>query len=106
MIRQAHALGEYAPELDIRYEDVLDQGYEGLEQWNDEWTQLADVLRDALRDEYSDASPADMDEALSSVLDSMSPAESFNFAKALKQIETGAQQALSDPVVGQIVRTE
>jgi hypothetical protein len=46
-----------------------------------------------------------MEDALSNVLESMSPAESFNFAKALKQIETGAQQALSDPVVGRVVRT-
>lgn len=105
MIQETYELGEYAPELDPPYEDVeLEQAYEGPEGWSDEPAQPADVLRDALRDEYSDASPADMDEALGSVLDSMSPAESFNFAKALQQIGAGAQQAFSDPVVGQIVR--
>jgi hypothetical protein len=35
----------------------------------------------------------------------MSASEAFNFAKALNQIGMGAQQALADPVVGQVVRT-
>lgn len=83
---------EYAPE-----DEDLD--------WVDEAAELADILRDALHDDYADASPEEMEEALDSVLGSMSPAESFNFAKALKQIEQGASKALSDPVFGQIART-
>jgi len=87
------------------YEDVgFGPEDEGLEGWSDEPTLLAETLRDALRDEYSDASPEELEESLGNVLGSMSPGESFNFAKALQQIETGAQQALSDPAVGQIVR--
>lgn len=78
--------------------------YEDLE-WIDESEELADVLRDALSDDFSDASPEDMDDALVSVLDSMSAAEAFNFAKALQQIGKGAGQALSDPGVGQMLRT-
>jgi hypothetical protein len=83
----------------------VDESYDALEEWSDDSLLFSDVLRDALRDEYFDASPADMEDALGNVFDSMSPAESFNFAKALKQIESGAQQAFSDPVVGQVVRT-
>jgi hypothetical protein len=58
-----------------------------------------------LSDDFANASPEEMDEALFGVLESMSPAEAFNFTKALQQISKGAGQALSDPVVGQIVRT-
>lgn len=91
--------------VEVRPLQTLDQEYEGLEDWSDEPALLADALRDALDDGYSDAGPDEMDDALGNVLDSMSAAEAFNFAKALKQIETGARQAFSDPVVGQIVRT-
>jgi len=92
---------------------VLQDSYELMEyatddddlEWFDESTELADVLRDALSDDFADASPDEMDDALSSVLESMSPAESFNFAKALKQIGRGASKALSDPTVGQVLRT-
>ena len=88
------------------YEDVeFFPEFEGPEDWSDEPALLAETLRDALREEYSDASPVDLEDSLGNVLGSMSPGESFNFAKALQQIETGAKQALSDPTVGQIVRT-
>ena len=79
-------LGE---ELDMD-EDVLD-----LEQ----------VLRDALREDHADAPPEEMEDALANVLESMTPAESFNFAKALRQVEKGAAQALADPAVGQVATT-
>ena len=92
MVQQSDEAAEYMPD----YEEV---------DWFDESTELAEVLRDALQDDFSEASPEEMDDALGEVLESMSPAESFNFAKALKQIERGAGQALSDPVFGQVVRT-
>ena len=98
----AQGSAEYATPYNI--EVALDEAYGGLDEWVEESEPLAEVLRDALGDEYSDASPADMEDALLSVLEAMSPAESFNFAKALKQIEVGAQQALSDPTVGQVLR--
>jgi hypothetical protein len=72
---------------------------------DDDLPDLAEVLRGALVDDYADA-PADlMEDALDSVLETMTPAESFNFAKALRQIEKGAAQALSDPVVSQFATT-
>jgi hypothetical protein len=92
VVQQSDEAADYAPD----YEDL---------DWFDETAELAEVLRDALHDDFSDASSEEMDDALGEVLESMSPAESFNFAKALKQIERGAGQALSDPVFGQIVRT-
>jgi hypothetical protein len=84
------------PEFDMEDADL---------DWSDDTAELAEVLRDALDDDFSDASHEDMDDALSSVLESMSPAESFNFTKALRQVERGAGKALADPVVGQLVRT-
>jgi hypothetical protein len=78
-------------------------GDEGLE-WFGDSVPFSEVLRDALRDEYSDASPEEMDSALESVLDSMTAAEAFNFANALKQIGGGISSALADPTVNQIVR--
>jgi hypothetical protein len=92
VVQQIDEAAEWAPD------------YEELE-WFDESAELAEVLRDSLHDGFSDASPEEMDDAFAEVLESMSPAESFNFAKALKQIERGAGQALSDPVFGQVVRT-
>jgi hypothetical protein len=69
--------------------------------WIDE-ADLADVLRESLDDSYADADPEEMDEALANVLESMSPAEAFNFTKALSQIQRGAGQVVSDPAFGQI----
>ncbi|MGH3804349.1 MAG: hypothetical protein ACRDTD_30275, partial [Pseudonocardiaceae bacterium] len=56
------------------------------------WADAADpaeVLREALHEDYADALPEELEAALGNILDSMSPAESFNFAKALRQIEKG-----------------
>lgn len=72
------------------YADVVDPG---------------EVLRGALLDDYEDALPEELDEALFNVFDSLTPAESFNLGKALSQIEKGAAQALADPTVGQVVGT-
>jgi hypothetical protein len=67
--------------------------------------ELADVLRSALRDEYADASDAEMGDALENVLDSMSAAEAFNFGSALSQIGKSASKLAADPAFAQIVRT-
>lgn len=75
------------------------------QDWFDESVDMVDVLWDAMHEDYSDASFDEMDDAFGNVMEAMSPAESFNFAKALKQIERGAGQALSDPTFGQIART-
>jgi hypothetical protein len=67
--------------------------------------ELADVLRSSLRAEYSDASDAEMGDALENILDSMSAAEGFNFGSALRQIGKSASKLASDPAFAQIVRT-
>lgn len=67
--------------------------------------ELADVLRSSLREEYADASDAEMGDALENILDSMSAAEAFNFGSALSQIGKSATKLASDPTFAQIVRT-
>jgi hypothetical protein len=91
--------------------DMLDQEYDLAEMLGDEVDleadvlDLGEVLRGALREDYANAPPEEMEDALANVLESMTPAESFNFAKALRQVEKGAAQALEDPAVGQFATT-
>jgi hypothetical protein len=66
---------------------------------------LGEVLRGALLEDYEDALPEELDEALLNIFETLTPAESFNVGKALSQIEKGAAQALADPTVGQIAGT-
>jgi hypothetical protein len=66
---------------------------------------LADALRSALDEGYADASGEAMDDALANVLDSMSPAEGFNFASALNRISKGAGQLVSDPTFAAVAQT-
>ncbi len=66
---------------------------------------LGEVLREALHEDYADALPEELEAALDNMLDSMSPAESVNFVKSLRQIEKGASRTLTDPLVGQIAGT-
>jgi hypothetical protein len=62
---------------------------------------LALVLGEALRDEYADATPEELDEALGNVVESLAPAEAFHFAKALQQ----AGKRLDPKLLAQIART-
>jgi hypothetical protein len=73
--------------------------------WSEESGDLAQVLRGALSEDYSDAGDEEMGEALDAILDVMSPAESFGFTSALRQIQQGAGQVLSNPMVNQFART-
>lgn len=66
---------------------------------------LTDVLRLALHQDYADASDDEVDQALSNILSSMSPAESINFAGALNQISRSATNLASDPTFGAVART-
>jgi hypothetical protein len=63
------------------------------------------ALRSALRDEYADASEQEMQEALTDVLDAMSPAEAFNFGSALNRIAKSANQVLADPTFQSVAAT-
>lgn len=67
--------------------------------------ELTDVLRSTMRDEYAGASDQEMSDALEDVLESMSPAEAFNFGSALSQIGKSAGRLVSDPTFIQIART-
>jgi hypothetical protein len=67
--------------------------------------EFGDVLRSAMREEYADASVEEMGDALVNVLDSMSPAEAFNFSSALDRIGKSASRLTSDPTFIQIART-
>jgi hypothetical protein len=73
--------------------------------WADDPAGLGEVLRGALVDSYAGSSDEAMEDALEAVFDAMSPAESFSFSNALKQIQRGAGQALTDPTVNQLLRT-
>jgi hypothetical protein len=67
--------------------------------------ELADVLRSTMREEYADASDEEIGDALESILDSMTPAEAFNFGSTLNQIGKSASRLASDPAFVQVVRT-
>jgi hypothetical protein len=71
----------------------------------DDVSDLGEVLREALHEDYADATSEEMEAAMADVLESMSPAESFGFAKALGQIERGAARALTDPALARIATT-
>jgi hypothetical protein len=64
-----------------------------------------DILRGALREDFTDADPEALDDAVGQMLDAMSAAEGFNFAQALQQIGRTATKALSDPTVNSVLRT-
>jgi hypothetical protein len=62
---------------------------------------LGDVFGDLLDDEYADATPEELDEALLDVLDELSVAEGSFFTSALRQID----QTLRDPAVARVAVT-
>jgi hypothetical protein len=104
-------LAEDAAEADVDGWGMLDENYYPAEELEEEldleedFPRLAEVLREALREDYEDAPPEEMENALAGVLEAMTPAESFNLTKALRQVEKGAAQTLADPAVGQIAST-
>ncbi|MGW1726450.1 hypothetical protein ACWCQK_26375 [Streptomyces sp. NPDC002306] len=64
--------------------------------------ELTQALRSALRDEYAVAGEYEMQEALDSILDAMSPAEAFNFGSALNRIAKDAGKVLADPTFASV----
>jgi hypothetical protein len=91
--------------FDLRDEDESYLAGLSDEELFEESLDLGEALREALSEEYADSTPEEMDSALFNVMDALTPAESFNFAKALRQIEAGAGQALRDPTFKQIAAT-
>jgi hypothetical protein len=89
------------------------EGLAGESSWagESEWVagpeaeELTDALRSAMREEYADASDEAMYDALEAVLGSMSPAEAFNFSRALNQAAQGATKLVKDPTFIQVAST-
>jgi hypothetical protein len=101
---------EDAAEADPEAWHMLDEEYDLAEVGDEldleaEVLGLGEVLREALREDYADAPAEEMEDALANVFELMTPAESFNFAKALRQVEKGGSQVLADPALGQIATT-
>lgn len=66
---------------------------------------FAEVLLDALNEAYGDADDKELDEAVTEMLESVSPAEAYGLAKAITQIGRGAGTITSDPTFGRIAAT-
>jgi hypothetical protein len=81
--------------------------YGGPARWTERQAarDIADALRSTLHERYADASDEAVEDALANVLDSMSPAEAFNFTSALKRIGNSASQMVSDPAFVSITQT-
>ena len=60
------------------------EGYEGI--GSDQTEGLTEALRMALHEDYENASPEELEDALTEMVDMLSPAEGFNFRKALGTI--------------------
>jgi len=82
--------------------ETLERDYE--EDFEDS-PELAETLREVLHDRYQGAAPEELEEVLFDVLESMGPAEGFNFGNVLRQIGTAGEKVLKDPTVGQIAGT-
>ena len=84
----------------------LDESYGYTAGGESGWTEglddeeLADVLRTTLDESYADASDDEMEDALANVLESLSPAEAFNFASALDRIGKGSSSLISENLSG------
>lgn len=83
-------------------EDMWFDEAEALEA--EETAELAEALREVLHEDYQDATPEEMQEALFNILGTMTPAEGLNFGKILSQIRRAGKKVLDDPTVGQIAQ--
>jgi hypothetical protein len=99
---EALELAGYADYLDRPSEEAA---YLDEEAGRADDANLSEVLRTALHEDYADALPEELEAAFDNILDVLSPAESVNFVKALRQIEKGASRTLADPWVGQLARS-
>jgi hypothetical protein len=79
--------------------------YGPVDRADPELQDFADGLRSALRDDYADASETEMQDAVTNVLDALSPAEAFDFGSALSRISKSAGQVLSDPTFKTVAGT-
>jgi hypothetical protein len=80
--------------------DMLDE-YLVTEDF-DGWEDLAETLGEVLHEDYADAAPEELDEALVNMFESLAPAEAFNLSKALNQAGKSARRALEDPPLAHV----
>ena len=84
---------------------VPEQLVEGELETCEDCADAVETLREVLHEDYEDAPPEELDEALVNILESLAPAESFNFSKALLQAGKSATRAVEHPAVAQIATT-
>src|SRR5262245_60812694 len=78
--------------------ELLDEEYSP----RDDIAEWRDALRSALHENYAQAPSDEVEDTLFNILETLEPAEAFNFTKALSQIGRGASKALQNPVAAQI----
>jgi hypothetical protein len=66
---------------------------------------LGEALRDGLGEDYEDATPEELEQALVNVMELLTPAESISFANALGQLGSGASRVVRDPTFTQVAGT-
>jgi hypothetical protein len=71
----------------------------------DDSAELAEGLREVLHDDYQDMPPEELQEALTNILETMTPAEGINFTNVLRDISKAGQKVLKDPTVAQVAST-
>lgn len=104
-------------------EEMEDEFFAEPSRWLDEWADeteiyddleselddapeaVAEALSEVLHEDYSNASPEQLEEALYNMWETMTPAEAFNFKKILRTVKKAGQSVLRDPAVGQIAKT-
>ena len=67
--------------------------------------EAAEGLREGLHEGYESAAPWEIQETMYHLLGTLTPAESFNFSKALRQIGRAGQQVLKDPAAAQLAKS-
>jgi hypothetical protein len=80
------------------------EDWEDDDEGEDEFdlVELGDAFRDVLDAEYVGLSPEDTDMALLEIFDTLSPAESFSFGKALSSLGKGSLAAVKSPTFQQL----
>lgn len=86
-------------------EDYYDELYADNQNMFSNFSEMAEGLRDVLHEDYHYATPEEMEVALIDMLESMTPAEGFNFGKILSQIGKAGKKVLRNPIAAKIAKT-
>jgi hypothetical protein len=98
--------GGVAADFLADYGDIFgdDFGDDVLSDVRSDVDRLVNALRNTLHEDYADASDEDVQQILTDMLDTMGPAEAFNFSSAISSIGRSASSLLSDPTAAAIAR--